>query len=476
VNKIFDDILAALDGEREFAGTEARFTKRLQLEKGDTVLARFLPVKMGARGTWFLRVGRHWVSRRPYFCKRVSSPDAGGDPNDECPLCRACEEHIHSRDDEVANAALQARATPQWVAYVIVRERGQRGREPQPVPKSDRLVPYEIWLTREAWLELSAIYIRSTQKGQLPMGILDPERGCDIWVTKDKRGVLHFDKIDPAPIDTKDAQRTLDRVLAKVKVQEFRPLAGDKLSEVLEKLEDAIQGGGRRQPHDEDDHRRSQGSSQEHLDDDSSRQQSSRSREDDRDHESPPSRAVGPHSEEDSDHIDRQGGRRWADDRRNEGTEAELRRSPHRDPDDDDSESRLNRRAAVEDEKRPRSQGRRPVDPLDDPADTGAYAGGVQNGDQQDTASEPPPRVHALPPLSVRRTGPLPPAPAKKQTGRVEDDPAGVPPLPYEPPPTPARPKVPLGDAVRRGIRAVQEAAASGDNDDLPPQRTSDGE
>lgn len=445
------DILAILDEEREYATSQARFSMRLQLERGDTALVRFLPVQMGARKLWFLRVGRHWINRRPYLCKRTSSPDIGGDPDYACPLCEMCEEHLQSRDEDTANAAFRATANPQWVVYCVVWERGERGRDPRPVPRSELYVPYETWVTRDAWLELSAIMKRSQHKGELPLGILDPERGCDIWMTKDKRGVLHFDKQDSQPIDDKDPKGLMAKILSKVKLQEFRPVSGVKMDEALDKLEDAILGGGRRRREGGEGEGRRDGRGE--ADDYPERRGRGHGYEPG-EGEEPDNGGARAHGICHGGEDDRSpaGGRREP-----EGGEPEPR--PRH------SEAPPEREQAPEAPRRPAG---RSLEPLED--DGNSEAGEADAGGADAGADEPPPRVRASPPPSVRRTGPLPPAPARARVGWVDEVSADVSPFRYDPAPTPARPKVPLGEAVRRGVRAVQDASGE-DGGGMPPPR-----
>ena len=461
------DIRDALDEEREIANSQARYSNRLQLDRGDTALVRFLPVQMGVRKTWFLRVGRHWVNKRPYFCKRTSSPDIGGDPDYACPMCEMCEEHMQSKDEDIANEAFRASANPQWVVYCIVWERGDRGREAAPVPKSERYIPYETWLPRDAFLEVSAMMKRSKSQS-LPLGILDPEKGCDIWITKDKRGVLHFDKMDPIPIDKNDSQGLLVKILSKVKLQEYRALSGEKMDDALDKLEEAIQGRRRRRG--EEDGRRGGGRGDERdtgYERRGGRRGAYEGDEPDnggaRNDERRPAR--GPRDE--------RGGEEQPPRARQEGGEEQPPRSQR--------EQREPSRAPREEERgaEPRRSGRS-TEPLEDDR-AGAGEAGGEGGEGGEGGGEggggddaPPPPVRASPPPSVRRGSTPPPAAPR---GRIVDDAEELPGERRDPAPpistaadAPAggRPKTNLGDAVRRGVRAVQDAVGE---DDLPPPR-----
>jgi hypothetical protein len=105
---------------------------------------------------------------------------------------------------------------------------------------------------------------------------------------------------------------------------------------------------------------------------------------------------------------------------------------------------------------------------LDDPDHT---QGENETGDSEAGGeSETPPPVHASPPPSVRRGNTPPPA-----AGKIQEDPEELPPERRDaaPPVAAASGKPDLGDAIKRGVRAVQDAVGDGD---LPPPRRSRGE
>jgi hypothetical protein len=494
------EIIAALDEEREYANSQARYSNRLQLDRGDTVLVRFLPVQMGRRKQWYLRVGRHWINRRPYFCKQVSSIDAGGDPNYACPLCDMCEQHMQNTDDDISNAAFRASANAQWMLYCIVWQRGERGHDPSPVPRSELYVPYEIWLTRDAWLELSAIFKRSLRPQGSVLSILDPNHGSDIWINKDKRGVLHFQKNDPQPIADKDAEQLMEKIVAKVRIQEFRAITGEKMEDALDKLEDAILRPSRRRDRDDDDRGgRGRGDDDRRLGgrgrpaEDDQGGYDDRGRGDDRrgeDRGQDRSRGEDRRGEREERGGDRRDDRRGGDGERTErrDTGAESRGEPRGESRSESrgeprGESRGEYRGRGGDDDRGRGDGRdrverdgrgRPLDPIHD--DEGRGGEGEPEPGEGD---EPPPAVHASPPPSMGRRGPLPAAPAR---GRIAEDPEEVPPERRDPAPPASdgsEKKTRLSDAVRKGMRNIAGAAGEselGGTDDsaLPPPRQTD--
>lgn len=484
--QVDSDIRDALDEEREYANSQARYSNRLQLDRGDTALVRFLPVQMGSRKQWFLRVGRHWVNKRPYFCKRTSSPDIGGDPDYACPLCEMCEEHMASKDEDVANEAFRASANPQWVVYCIVWERGDRGREPSPVPKSERYIPYETWLTRDAFLEVSAMMKRSRNNDPQPFpggsfGILDPKTGCDIWVTKDKRGVMHFDKMDPAPIDDKDSVGLMAKILSKVKLQEYRVLSGEKMDDALDKLEDTIQG--RRPRRGEDDRRGGRGYDQR---DEGERRGGRRSYEGDEPESGGRSRGGYEDDRRSSRRVEGEEPPPPPRGRRDDGGEPSSSRGRREEGGErqpaEPSPSRGQReerqpaepspsRGREEREAEPPRRSGRSTEPLDDNTGAGGEEAGGEGGEPP--GEEPPPSVRASPPPSVRRGSTPPPA-----RGKIQDDQEempserrdAAPPIPTAADAPSGAKKSNLGDAVRRGVRAVQDAVGE---EELPPPRRS---
>ncbi len=503
------EIIAALDEERDYANSQARYSNRLQLDRGDTVLARFLPVQMGRRKQWYLRVGRHWINRRPYFCKQVSSIDSGGDPNYACPLCDMCEQHMQNTDDDISNAAFRASANAQWMLYCIVWQRGERGHDPSPVPRSELYAPYEIWLTRDAWLELSAIFKRSLRPQGSVLSILDPKDGSDIWINKDKRGVLHFQKNDPQPIADKDAEQLMEKIVAKVRIQEFRAITGEKMEDALDKLEDAILRPGRRRDRDDDDRggrgrsdddRRLGGRGRPAEDDQGGYDDRGRGGSDDRGRDDSrrgddrgQDRPRGEDRRDRGEREERGGDRR--DDRRSGDGERTERRDTGAEPRGESrseprGESRGEDRGGGRDDDRGRGDGRkrierdgrgRAIDPIHD--DEGRGGEGEPESGEGD---EPPPAVHASPPPSMGRRGPLPPAPAR---GRIAEDAEDVPPERRDPAPPAARDAPPanggaekktrLSDAVRKGMRNIAGAAGESelggaDDSALPPPRQTD--
>jgi hypothetical protein len=239
------DIMAAVNEERSYADSQVNRSKRLKLDKGASALIRVLPTQMGARKTWFIRVGWHWVNGRPYICKRTTSPDLGGDPECVCELCELCDQHLQSHVKEVADRASRASSFPQWLFYAVIFEKQEPGDEPRAVPKSEQYVANEVWINKYGWQDLCAVFTRSTRKGLVRLGFVDPEKGNDLWMRKDGRGATHFEREEPAPLVDKGATEMAAKIITKIRFQDFSFLTAEKMDEALAKLEDYVLGGRR---------------------------------------------------------------------------------------------------------------------------------------------------------------------------------------------------------------------------------------
>lgn len=217
-------------------------TRRIQIPKGHEWLVRFLPVELGAARTPWARFGFHWINKRPYMCVRHTSPHFGGVKDGECQLCNVADQLNEDSDRSVSTIGYRARAVPQWLMYALVLEKND-GRHSDEVRGDDLWNPWEFWLHRSPFDEIHLMHKKRQQK--IPLGILDIDEGCSIWVRSAKQG-FKFDRQDPSPLMTDDPakrQALLDRIWAKIKFKQNKPPTRDEMDDLVDKLREAAERG-----------------------------------------------------------------------------------------------------------------------------------------------------------------------------------------------------------------------------------------
>jgi hypothetical protein len=206
--------LEELNCENQFTGTldelfnfEPRFTRsiissskrQVKMEKGKWWRVRYLPAKLGPKHTFFARIARHWLANQSMICPRQTSQAFGGDPDVFCPVCDLSNLLNNSVNQDERNLGDETRSCPQWLTYCVVFEKD--GLEH---PMSEVLVPYEHWMYKTTWEELTAFYIAGSQKS--PLSVLDYAIGNDFVFSYTSKG-FNLDKQDRMPIfDPKDPQ------------------------------------------------------------------------------------------------------------------------------------------------------------------------------------------------------------------------------------------------------------------------------
>ena len=68
-------ILKRLQGEDTYLQGQARGSRRIKLVKGQSLIVRFLPAKLGPDELWFARIAKHWVNKTPIVCPRNTQAD-----------------------------------------------------------------------------------------------------------------------------------------------------------------------------------------------------------------------------------------------------------------------------------------------------------------------------------------------------------------------------------------------------------------
>lgn len=234
------EYLSELDREAEFINSSGskRYATRFQLkEPGESALIRFIPYRFDSRGRWFARVARHWINNRPYICTKETDEAHGG--NQRCEICDLLAEFNKSKNREVSYAAYRMMAVPQWATQLIVFEtydrRGRATKNPDPY------LAQEFWLYKEPFSDILTMFKNNLRKKpNQHLSILDPEFGCDVLVTKAKRG-YRFEREDSAPI-SKTPHETLERILKGINFEVENALSGEDLDNLLVKIEDICDG------------------------------------------------------------------------------------------------------------------------------------------------------------------------------------------------------------------------------------------
>lgn len=230
-----------LEAERKFA-SQSNKTARVKIDRGHAWLIRLLPFPQGPAREPFARLAQHWIGGRSLMCKTNTSPNFGGDPSYDCPICSTvgtCKNE--ARDDDERDEFYQVEARISYRCYCLVfRKEDDKGRAEE-ITGDDMLVPHEFNIAKSSFAILSAKIERSkSRQGAPPMGILDLERGCDLWAIRDKKNSLTFDLSEdgPGPIFTLDD--LYDEKLARVWKQLRQPvvkfLPDDRLDDIADMI------------------------------------------------------------------------------------------------------------------------------------------------------------------------------------------------------------------------------------------------
>jgi hypothetical protein len=448
------DFLADLERERSYVESRSGSgsVNRLKLDRGQRALVRYLPFRFNAKGIWFLRVGWHWVNQVPYVCAKESSPEAGGG-HERCEICDLVDDFAKSANDRVSDKARKMQLMPQWLVYSLLYERDDGQGDRNIITKASKIhEPWENWFYRSDFMTLLSIYeryLKRTPKSGL--SILDPFDGCDVWMEKTRKG-LAFDREDSQPLGKtkEDTEAILEKAFdALKKRKEYRPLTGDKLDDLLVKIEDVLRGGGRRRDDDDDrrggrdDDRRSSRDDDRRSsrDDDrrSSRDDDRRSsRDDDRrssrddDRSSRSSRSHDLNEDDDRRSSSRDDDRRSSRDDDRRSSRDDDRRSSN---DDRRSSSRDSDRRSSSREEEPRSRSSREEEPRSRSSDRDDQRSRndeprASNRDEVDggDTSIPDGEEEGAEVTTVRRAGDLPPPPARgevssaRRSGQDDED------------------------------------------------------
>jgi hypothetical protein len=242
------EFLADLEKEADFintSGGSGRYAPRFQLkESGEEAIIRYVPHAFDSKGRWFARIARHWIGKRPYLCTRDTEEIHGG--NGKCLVCDVLDELNRHKSKEVSTRAFSMFSVAQWLAYVLVYETTDaRGRRTSP-KDADAWKAHEFWHYKEAFADIMLLYKGYMRRApEVRLSILDPEKGCDIFVQKAKRG-YRFEKEPSQPLSKGDPFETMKLVAKSINFKIEKALSDRDLDDLLVKVEDICTRSGDR--------------------------------------------------------------------------------------------------------------------------------------------------------------------------------------------------------------------------------------
>ena len=161
-------------------------------------LVRFLPVSI--QGRWFARHGLHGLQQTSITCPRWVSPDFGGDPDAECPVCELALSLSANQNKAVSESGQNLCAKLRHITYCLVFKIDPGLGEMQEQPQSEILKPWVFEHDQTSFVQLMD-YFRRGAGEKRPNSVLDLERGNDFWATKTKKGIC---------LDRQDASSALN--------------------------------------------------------------------------------------------------------------------------------------------------------------------------------------------------------------------------------------------------------------------------
>lgn len=251
-------VLALLDQER--VHTDTAKTNRVKLEDGDTWLIRFLPYAMGKDNTFYARIATHWLNLKPMICPHKTAEAFGGSEKNYCPVCEVAD-HLYDNapNDDIRDLAFKAKAMPRWVIYCLVFEKESRNGKVEKMTGNEILKPCEFSLSRTLFDDLMVMIRRSAgRKGGTPLGVLDLERGYDVYVTRRKNNYRLDKAEEPGPIFELNDQFDVlvDKVWAQLRPPAVKIPSEEQLDEFAAKLSetaDDLLGKRRKRRHQEEE-------------------------------------------------------------------------------------------------------------------------------------------------------------------------------------------------------------------------------
>lgn len=332
------DYLAELEKETEFLNAKGRRgNDRIALkEPGESMLLRIVPYMFDDRGKWFARVSRHWISNKPYICTRDTDVAHGGDPDGKCEMCDTIDKLNRDRDKNVSSLAWKMTAVPQYLVMAVPIEHVTANGQTTIFRGNDLKKAKELWLYKESFQDVMTIFKTFLRRTDSKLSIVDPVKGCDLWMSKSRRG-LRFDRAEPLPLAPKSAnpEDFIAEVLKSINWKPDSPVTSDEMDDLLLKIEDicfdrrsSSRGDDRRGGGGRDDDRRGGGGGRSSRDFDEGRDDrrgGGGGRDDDRRSSAPASRDDDRGSSRRSEPAPREDDRRSDDRSRSDSPRAETR-------------------------------------------------------------------------------------------------------------------------------------------------------
>lgn len=161
-------------------------------------LVRFLPVGMGERNLWYVRLGQHWMNKQPIYCPKCVGFDFGGNPNAECPVCEMAA-LLNAQDNEaVSKYGLKLKVNLSYLTHCLVYQIDPGRGETQEMTEREVLKPWEFHHDTGTFIELMDYFRRGTTASR-PFSVLDLEKGNDFWATRTTEGT-RLARQDPGPV------------------------------------------------------------------------------------------------------------------------------------------------------------------------------------------------------------------------------------------------------------------------------------
>lgn len=246
--------MSYVEEDRVASSRSSSSDRRVKIEKNSTWSLRFLPVTMGKRGLPYIRIAQHWLNKVPTWCPRHISPDFGGDPEYDCPFCKACDELHDSQSDRVRDAAYRASATQRFRFTVVVFDVEDKRGNIEEVSDAELYVPWNFELYRTSWEKLMSYQKRAlTRRDATEYGIFDLENGLNFLVTNTGKGI-DLDKQEPSPIFKLDEafDAKVKRVWDNIKEPKFQLPSTKQLERLAEKFTETALESAHRRRRDED--------------------------------------------------------------------------------------------------------------------------------------------------------------------------------------------------------------------------------
>lgn len=370
--------------------SQTRGARRIKIEKGKSIVVRFLPAQMGPDNLWYACIAQHWLNKVPIICPKQTGVDFGGNLETHCPVCEIAEKLNNSEDGEISKFGWRATAQQQFVTYCLLIER-----DGVSVPSTELLLPYEFPLNKTTFTELHAFFQAGLRRSPT-LSVLDYQLGNDFSVMKNPKGTVRLDKLDSAPIFEKDKnyEANITKIEAALKTPHVKLPTEEQLYAFADKLHDAASRIG----HGEDD--------------DDDRRASS----------APRSRRAAP---SDDGEVEERPARRRVVDSETDAEERPTRRAAPRPVSEDDiEEERPARRAAADDEERTPAP-RNPRREAEDDEDEAPRTTGRRAAPPADETDEEPARRPAGKARQEEAEDDVPyddPAPGKKRAAQAESD------------------------------------------------------